>query len=243
MQRLFRQLMLATVGTFALAGASVALAASTPQATTTPASSVHAVDAQLNGVINTAGYKTRYLFQYGKTITYTTATVSNTIPAGMKQAVSVKGVVHKLSPSTTYHFRLVIYSTIPGKSGVTKTVGKDLTLRTKPTGRLVLDRTIVPVKGKDATITFTCASSIDCTTRVNVTYKTKVAGKPATINCIASKFFTIAAHKKVGEVETVKPACLSLLTTAKKHRLVTKLSANPRTGQHAVIKDVILELK
>ncbi len=86
-------------------------------ATTEPATNVGATTAKratLNGVIDTGGHETFYVFQYGTTEAYGSETESYTIPPGAKAPVPVSIDVDNLKPSTTYHFRIGAFITATG---------------------------------------------------------------------------------------------------------------------------------
>ncbi len=96
-----------------------------PIVTTVTATNVTHNSAQLNGSVNPNSANTTYYFEYGTTINYGSKT--NSVSAGSgTNAVFVNSPITGLSPSTTYHFRLVATN-----SGGTN-YGSDLTFTTSP---------------------------------------------------------------------------------------------------------------
>lgn len=231
-----------SAGTFAYQAGGVA----TPPAitvTTQPASDVTVSSAALHGLIGTGGTATTWQFQYGKTTSYGSGTPVQTIPAG-KGAVSVTTTVAHLSPLVTYHFRLV---GLTGSGASVKSVyGRDLTFTTKATGRLLLNHTKLIVRHGVVSASFTCSSSVSCTSKLSITTRARLskARKLATVVCATTKpFFKVRAHKRLTVRANVRSACMTLLGKARHHSVSAKLTANPRTGQHAVIKKVVLVRK
>lgn len=218
----------------------------TPPATTVttePASKVTATSAVLHGVVGTGGVATTWQFQYGRTTGYGSGTPVESIAAG-SATVPVSWAVTHLTPLTRYHFRLVA---VTGSGSTVKTIyGGDLTFTTGATGKLLLDSTKLTVRNRSLSAPFTCSSSLACSTRFSVTTRARIrkSKKLATVDCVTSKrFFKIPAHKRRTLTAGVRPACLTLLGKARHHSIGAKLTANPHTGQHAVIRKVILVLK
>ena len=121
---------LALVAVLAL-GAGVAVAQA-PVATTEPATKVTSTTATLNGTVVPNQSGTTYYFQYGPTTAYGTQTPTQ--PVNGMGAKSVSADVTGLSPSTTYHYRLVAVNS----AGTT--FGADATFTTTasdPDGRRV----------------------------------------------------------------------------------------------------------
>jgi len=129
---------------------------------------------------------------------------------------------------------------------VKSSYGHDLSFTTNPTGRLQLNRANLIVRRGVVAASFTCASSVSCSSKFSITTR---AGrgrnkKLATIVCATTKrFFKIAAHKRLTVSTNVRFACVALLGKAPQHSIGGKLTAKPQTGQHAVIRKVVLSLK
>ena len=85
--------------------AGVAVAASSPSASTGSATSVKSTSAVLNGTINPNGAATVYRFEYGLTNAYGSTTSIKSAGSGTK-SVAVARTVSGLIPGTTYHYRL-----------------------------------------------------------------------------------------------------------------------------------------
>src|SRR5207248_1082745 len=71
------------------------------------ASSVTVNSAQLNATDNANGASTTVYFQYGTTASYGSITTSGSIGT---QNLNLSTTISSLSPSTTYHFRIVAYN-------------------------------------------------------------------------------------------------------------------------------------
>lgn len=212
--------------------------------TTGSASGVTVSSAILHGVVDTRGVAVTWEFQYGRTTRYGSATSVQTIAAG-RSSVSASWMVRRLRPLTRYHFRLVgVYAAAGG--GVQSVYGRDVTFTTKATGRLLLDGGKLTVRRAEVSPRFTCSSSLPCKSKLSITTRARLRkdGKLATVVCAATRrFFKIRAHKRLSVRVGVHSACRSLLRMAAHHRIAGKLTANPNTGQHAVIRNVTLVLR
>jgi subtilase family serine protease len=105
--------------------------------------SVSSTSAALEGGVYPNGESTSYQWQYGKTAAYGSQTAAVTVPAGTSP-VSVTGALASLTPSTTYHYRLVATNA----SGTS--YGYDFTLSTAAgtTSKSVTKIVAKPVKHK-----------------------------------------------------------------------------------------------
>ena len=92
-----------------VAGADLAAAAGAPTATTNAASTLTSTSATLNATVFPNKNATTYYFQYGTTAAYGTQT-ANQGPVDGNAGKSVSAHVSGLTPSTTYHFRVVATS-------------------------------------------------------------------------------------------------------------------------------------
>lgn len=102
-----------------------------PVATTTAASGVTAVEAQLNGTVNptgaTSSYPVSYHFEYGPTTSYGTSTATVTPLTGAADSIAVAALTG-LTSNSLYHFRLVATNddqTINGADLTFTTAGGD----------------------------------------------------------------------------------------------------------------------
>ena len=127
-----------------------------PTATTGAASAVTGTTATLSGVANRNDEATTYFFEYGTTAAYGSRTPTETVTGNAPGGKAVTAAVSGLSPSTTYHFRLV--ATNP--SG--QAVGLDATFTTTST---------------PAAITITASRTL-LTFGKTVTFTGQVAGGP-----------------------------------------------------------------
>lgn len=95
-----------------------------PSARTRPAGHVRATRAVLHGAVNPEGSKTSYRFQYGRTKHYGARTAARGAGSGTSPR-SVAALIRGLRPNTTYHFRVVAWSS----RGTAR--GRDLTFHTR----------------------------------------------------------------------------------------------------------------
>lgn len=207
--------------------------------TTNRASGISGTSAVLHGAIDTRGNATRWQFQYGRTRGYGRSTSVRQIAAGLG-AVAVSQKIGHLRPFTTYHFRLVATTASTNKVSY----GRDLSFRTKGTGRLLLDRSHLNVSNSHVLIPFTCASSLACQGRVTVNTRTKIANNPHTgLVLCATNSYHIGAHRRHTVSIRVRGACLSLLRKASHQTINGRLTSDPRTSQAGVIRTVRLVLR
>ena len=87
-------------------GAGVAAVLAAPTAITGPVSAVGPTSATASGTVNPNGQSTSWYFEYGTSTSYGKKTSSKSAGSGSAN-VQVSGVLTGLSPSTTYHYRLV----------------------------------------------------------------------------------------------------------------------------------------
>jgi len=91
-----------------------------PVVTTEPAGSVSETEATLNGTVNPSEQATDYFFEYGPTTAYGQKTAE--APAGSGASpVPESATVSGLSPTTTYHFRLVAKNPTGTSRGIDRT--------------------------------------------------------------------------------------------------------------------------
>jgi hypothetical protein len=99
---------------FALAalccGATVSVAATPPGVSTGKASAITQQTATLNGTVNPHGVPTAFYFQFGRTKAYGSRTPTGDAGTGTK-ANPVAQALTALQPHTSYHYRLVAFST------------------------------------------------------------------------------------------------------------------------------------
>ena len=130
---------------FSNAGFDDVTIASTPAATTAPASGLTVGSATLNGTVNPAGSETSYHFEYGTTTAYGTSVPVPAAAVGSDSTVhSVSQAISGLSPGTTYHYRIVATN----DNGTTD--GADMTFTT----------TAAPPKAVPPTVTTGAASNL-----------------------------------------------------------------------------------
>lgn len=126
--------------------------ADAPTAVTTAASNLTGTTATLNGTVDPGRETTSYRFQYGTTTAYGSQTPLDTVSGNNAKAVSAG--ITGLSPTTTYHFR-VIAENPSGKSE-----GADMTFTTPAAGPAAVTIAATPrvvTFGKAVTFTGTVA--------------------------------------------------------------------------------------
>jgi hypothetical protein len=118
--------------TFCLAlvicGTAAASAAAAPTAATSKADQITAESARLRGTVNPKGHPTTWYFEFGKTTNYGSKTANADAGNGTK-ARAVTVTLTGLKPLTTYHFRLVAFST----DGTTRTADRSFKTPQLPT--------------------------------------------------------------------------------------------------------------
>lgn len=99
---------------------SASAAPGPPTATTGSASNVAQSSATVNATVNPNGTDTDYYFQYGTTTAYGSNTASTDAGAGTADVAATANLTG-LTPSTTYHYRVVAVSTAGPTDGVDQT--------------------------------------------------------------------------------------------------------------------------
>jgi DNA-binding beta-propeller fold protein YncE len=209
-----------------------------PSATTLPASPVGTTTAVLHGLVNAGGGAVSWQFQFGQSTAYNKGTPVQTLAAaGGSTPVSWRLI--QLAPNTLYHFRLVVLD-----AGGGKTYGRDLTFRTKATGRLLLSSRRLVVRSRFLALRLRCSSRLACAGRFSITTRAKLAKtrKLASVTC-ATSFFRVKPGKTRRVTTNTYGACLTLLRAARNHVISAKFTSRPRTGQTGLIVLVKLVLK
>ena len=135
-----------------LAATAATALAGAPTAVTTAASGLTGTTATLNGTVNPNKEATSFRFEYGTTTNYGTQTPVDTVSGNNPKPVSAG--ITGLSPTTTYHFR-VIAENPSGKSE-----GADMTFTTPAAGPAAVTIAATPrvvTFGKSVTIAGTVA--------------------------------------------------------------------------------------
>jgi hypothetical protein len=134
---MFRPVLLAAVLAVFLASPQMA-GASIPGASTGAATKVTATTATLNGVVNPNKEDTTFVFEYGTTTAYGTATAAQPAVSG-NAGKDVSADITGLTPGTTYHFRLVATNpsgTDQGNDATFTTLAANYPLPTPPPAAL-----------------------------------------------------------------------------------------------------------
>ena len=135
-------------------------AAQPPAAGTGNATSVTATSATLTGSVNPRGQPTTYSFQYGPTTAYGAHTAQGNAGNGTGN-VSASGTVGSLSPSTTYHYRILAANASGTTFGADRTF---TTARPSPTAPAVTTGGAKSITGSSATLTGTVNPKTGATT-------------------------------------------------------------------------------
>jgi hypothetical protein len=228
---IYRLVLIASFGAALAALSASAVHAATQAATTVPATGVTSTSAVLNGRVDTGDQPTEWLFQYGTSSTLGQLTQVASLPGGLG-TVTVSAPVSKLSPNTTYHFRLVMFSGIGTPYYTATAYGADLTFTTNPTGKLLLlSRNLAVSKGK-VTVRLRCKSGVPCHGSFAIVARVNVL--------CASSSFSIPAGKARKVRARVTRACATQMRKAPNHRITATLFSSTRSGQVGLVKPVTL---
>jgi|GEM_PF-2078110 len=153
--------------------------ASPPSVATNAATGVGSTAVTLNGSVNANGVSTAVTFQYGATTSYGTTVTAAQSPVTGSSATAVSIALSGLTPSTTYHYRVV------GVSGGGTTNGGDLTFTTSGAAPIATTGTKSGVSSTSATVSGTVnANNANTTDSVQygltTGYGTTVVATPAT---------------------------------------------------------------
>jgi hypothetical protein len=249
MRRGLSRLLLTVACSIAALGATSATAGAAITVTTSPATGVTSTSAVLHGTVSPGGSPLVYQFQYGASTQYGKGTSIAFIGGGVAGPVQVSATISGLNPFTTYHFRIAAFPVL----GTTPTppyyylgggaVGQDRTFKTNGTGRLLLSARKLFVRHGRIAIKLDCASSLPCKGKFTLTTRLRVrrTRRFGQVVC-ATTSFSVPANRTRTIDPKVRSACLAALRKARHHRLTTKLTSYPRTGQHALIRKVTLIL-
>jgi streptogramin lyase len=91
-----------------------------PRASTGTAGSIRSTSASLAGTVSAFGAQTSYVFEYGRTTAYGTATNSQILRPGAKPTVVTASLIG-LKPQTVYRYRLVASSVAGTSTGTERT--------------------------------------------------------------------------------------------------------------------------
>jgi hypothetical protein len=253
-----RRLIIGSAATIALTAVAAAQAQATVTVTTGAATGVTAQSAVLHGSINTGGAAASWQFQYGTTTAYTFATPIRQLAPG-NATIPVAAVVSNLQPATTYHYRLVATTGAGTRYYPLVTVaGVDLTFTTKARaggsrpgrGRLKLLSRKIAVKDQFAGVPLKCLSVKACVGKLSLslgaTVTVKKHGKThkhhAEIGCGTARYQILAGEKQTVR-DKLSTACTDLLRAARHHRLKSRLTTKPTSGQRGVVGLVTLHLE
>ena len=217
---------LAIVGGTALLAAPVAALAATPTAQTAPADSSSLTDtyALISGVVNPKGTATSYFFQWGTTTDYGQTTPVTSAGNGTVD-VPVDVSLDGLTPSTTYHFRLVAQPTTPkdpSNPAAEYVYGADQQLTTAPPLAAFVIGGKTPVKASRAQVKLQCDGPVDEVCAGTVKLTGKVNGKKTNLG--SKRFRVPVKTTKVVQV-FLTPAARQAITASKTHHLLADATA------------------
>lgn len=231
---------LAVIGGAAVLAVPVAALAATPTAQTAPADASSLTDtyALISGVVNPKGTATSYFFQWGTTDDYGQTTPLTSAGNGTVD-VPVDVALDGLTPSTTYHFRVVAQPTTPkdpNNPAAEYVYGSDQQLTTAPALAAYVIGGKTPVKANRAQVKVQCDGPVDevCAGTLKLTgkidgKKTNLGSKRFSVPTKATKvvqvFLTPAARQAIGASKT-----RHLLADA-----VAKLSGSKSEGTNKLI--------
>jgi hypothetical protein len=107
-------------GSFGLRVPLAEIRAIKPVVETRSASALRSSEATLNGLVDPEGAQAKYYVEYGTTTSYGSKTSTVTVPSGMSY-VEESQTIKSLTPSTTYHFRVVAENSAGTNYGADKT--------------------------------------------------------------------------------------------------------------------------
>jgi hypothetical protein len=208
----------------------------TATATTSGATSVTSTSATVHGVANPPTDGAQWSFQFGPTKTYGSLTGAQTINAGVS---AVSAQLTNLTPSTTYHYRLVVASGNPlayatGADRTFKTAAKGKTNAPKYGTAKLLSRRL-KVKHGVVSMRFKCAGPKGSLCKGKVSLHAK-SGKH-TVGCGSGTFVgsggnTHTVRAKIGRT------CAALLGKASKLSISATLNGKFSTHQKALKRGV-----
>ncbi len=139
-----------------------------PAATTNAATGVTTTGATMNGTVNANNDSTTVTFEYGTTTAYGTTVTATQSPVTGTADTAVSKMVSNLTPSTTYHYRVV------GQNSTGTTYGADMTFITNGTAPAATTNAATGVTTTGATMNGTVNAN-NAGTTVSFEYGTTTA--------------------------------------------------------------------
>ncbi len=210
------------------------------------ATAVTATSATLHGSFHVSYPDSAWAFQYGTTTSYGKLTPATTVHTGN---YNVSALITGLTPGTTYHFRLVVYQVTTTDSGYSPS--NDLSFQThsassgnpsghKPAGNGTAglrSRSLLVSKNRVA-VPLHCSGKTGSKCKGSLTVRAPGA-HGRSIRCGGTSF-----SLRAGNTRTLHPklgsSCISLLTTAPKHRISATLLATFSTHQASLSLPITL---
>ena len=249
MRRLTR-FMLAACATIG-ATAGIALAAGAPTAATQPATNIAATTATLHGTVSPNGNDTTYSFQYGPTAQYGSQTpVQGPIRGNADKSVSAN--IAGLTPSSTYHYRVV------ASSSAGSVTGADITFATTAPGAPTTNA--ITIAASHLTVTFGRPTTISGTLSgpsnggVTVTLEENPApytgpfrstGLTAKTSATGAYSITVSPPQNTHYRITAKPVKKTVTSTETAVRVRVRVTLRvgdltPRRGQRVLFAGTVL---
>jgi len=197
-------------------------------------------DATAYGYVTPQGENTLWTFAYGTSATsYTNDSKPGAIVAG-NSPVLVAAELPNLRAGTLYHYRLFAlpYDSSGNPDWAHASWGADATFITTR-GTLNLLSTRLAVKRGSVSIPLQCASTLACAGKVYLNTRARVGGSLKTLLCATGRV-GLAGEAKATVAARLSSTCLSLLRSARGHRLTATASGRLSSGQTPPAQTVTL---
>jgi hypothetical protein len=231
-----RCLLIVVAATVMLAGTAGSALAAIPTQTHT-ASYVTATTALLQGTIDTGGQPTFWQFQYGPSSRYGSTTMARTIPAG-RGTVQVSLRITGLRPGARYHFQLVTqYGAGSTYNPIFVNFGGGRSLRTRSSGNIGLESTILDVRTRYVPVSLYCAGPAPCRAALQISRVSP--GHAAKILTLAKRPIVLGGGHTHTFYAKLSNAALALLKR-KGNSLAGSLTVTPKSGRDRLTASVAL---
>lgn len=192
------------------------------------------------GYVTAQGEKTVWAFAYGPTTKYGSWSKAGTVNSG-DDNVLVAAPLGNLQSGTTYHFLLVAlpYDSSGNVDWAHVSYGQDATFTTSR-GSLNLLSSRLTVKRGAVSLPLQCASTLKCRGSVRLDAQSRVGRSLKRIHC-ATQRVSLAGGAKSTYGPRISSGCVSLIRSARGHRLSVTASGRLSTGQSAPNQKVTLQ--
>jgi hypothetical protein len=217
-------------------------------ATTGNATSITDSSARLNGVIDPSYSDAAWLFEYSTTPNFGENLQFTRGQSTGPGVTVVAATVDRLSATTAYYYRVIVYQQAAAANGTQFDVGNTVNFKTPAKdpyaitpansyGKASLTHPSISVAHSVAAVVMSCGGASGALCRAQLKLSAKLQGKP--VSCGAGQFIAAAPHT---HIVRVRPAgsCLSLLSAARGHRISATLQATFSTHQPQLTRTVTL---